>query len=147
MIGSFRHAWWPTGALLALHRSVAVFTLVVPLPNLSADYSIVTESRPNLPIGFHFVVAQLLWKFDAVALLQSLRHFRCNKKSRLGHCTLPTKRRVPATYAIGRQKKIHACARKFKFGSRKRSCFIPIRFSQKKNKFGYFCNRRRISQR
>ena len=70
------------------HRCAAVFKPVVPLLNLRDANSIVTENRVNLPNGFHLAVAQFQAKFDALALLQSFRHFPCNENRR-EHYTLP----------------------------------------------------------
>ena len=46
--------------------------------NLCFAHSIVTESRLNLPNGFHLAVAQFLAKFD-VAVLQSFHNFPYNE--------------------------------------------------------------------
>ena len=83
--------------------------------------SIVTENRVNLPNGFRLAVAQFLAKFDAVALLQSFRHFPCNEKSTRALHTTSLKCCLPATDAIDRREKIYACALRFKVGSCKRA--------------------------
>ena len=68
-------SWMPAGACLPIHRCAAIFKPVVPLLNLCDAHSIITESRLNLPIGFHLAVIQFLaapivssvflhWKFD-----------------------------------------------------------------------------------
>ena len=59
------------GLLLSILRFATIFKPVVPLLKLRDAYSIVTESRLNLPYGFHLAVAQFLAKCDALALLQS----------------------------------------------------------------------------
>ena len=69
----------------------------------------------------HLAVAQFLAKFDAVALLQSFRHFPCNGKSTRALHTTSLKCCLPATDAIDRREKIHACALRFKVGSCKRA--------------------------
>ena len=71
--------WRPTRVWVAIHWCVIIFKLVVPLLNLCDTHSIITESRLNLPNGLHLAFAQFLEQFDAVALLQSFRHFPYNK--------------------------------------------------------------------
>jgi hypothetical protein len=39
-------------------------------------HGIVAENPLNLANGFHLAIAKLLAKFDAMPLLESLRHFR-----------------------------------------------------------------------
>jgi hypothetical protein len=86
----------------------------------------------NLPNGFHLAVAQFLAKFDAVALLQSFRHFPCNEKPTRARHTTSLNCCLPATDAIDRREKIHACALRFKVGSCKRARLYSIRCTHKK---------------
>jgi len=53
----------------------AIFESVVPLLNLCEARGIVAENPLNLPNGFHLAIAKLLAKFEAMALLESFRHF------------------------------------------------------------------------
>jgi hypothetical protein len=59
-----------------LHRHAAIFESIVPLLNLYDAHSIVVKNPLNLPNGFHLAISKLLAKFDAMAQLESFRHFR-----------------------------------------------------------------------
>ena len=60
--------WRPAESWLVFHRCSAIFKPVVPLLNLCDTHCIVTESRLNLPNGFHLTIAEFLVNFDALAL-------------------------------------------------------------------------------
>ena len=97
--------WRPAGKCLTIHRCAAIFKPVVPLLNLCEVHSIVTESCLNIPISFHQTIVQFLAKFDAVALLQSFRHFPNNANPTRALNTTSLKYCLPWTDAIGRREK------------------------------------------
>jgi hypothetical protein len=83
---------------------------------------LLTAEQKQLRVAVSQDIAQFLAKFDAVALLQSFRHFPCktDAATRALHTT-SLKRCLPATDAIDRWEKIHTCTQRFKVGLCKRA--------------------------
>ena len=88
--------------LMLLHTLQAFFGF----GEMECFHCYVTESRLNLLDGFHLTVAQFPAKFNAVALLQSFRHFPYNEKPKRELNITSFKCCLPLT--DGREK-IHTC--------------------------------------
>jgi hypothetical protein len=58
-----------------MHRNAAIFESAVPLLNLSDAHGIAGANPLSLENDFPLAIAKLLAKFDAIPLLESLRHF------------------------------------------------------------------------
>lgn len=86
---------WPTGAWLALHRCAGVFKSVVPLLNLCAAHSLVTENRLDL--------SNCLWCSTRSVIFFAM-------KSQREHCALPYPNAAcqRLTLLAGRKKFTHA---------------------------------------
>ena len=125
----------------SLLTSFSIFTLQakqVILPVLSVPSYLKYTPKFASPKGIKSEITSNTSKFDAVALLQSFRHFPCNEKSTRALHTTSLKCCLPATDAINRREKIHACALRFKVGSCKRAKLWSIRCSNKKKRSDTF---------
>jgi hypothetical protein len=71
---------------------------------------IVPESELNLSNGFNLSIAKLLAKFNAITLLNSFSHFAIIDNPPSAHNMYTIIDLLPATDAVCKREKIHACA-------------------------------------